>query len=982
MNSINLKARILIPLFIIFTLLLIAGAGNLIHEGNKQIDREFLYTSNNIQQFYQTAFEKTAEKMMGVIEVLIKDPKLQDALKSSDRAKLLSLTSSLFDRIKIKYSITHFYFHDLQGINLLRVHQPERYGDTINRFTLIEAKQSGETAYGSELGPLGTFTLRVVTPVRQRGQLLGYIELGEEISPIINDMTSMFGIELFSLINKKYLVQAEWEAGMRMLNYPADWDDFESAVIVSKAHPYRSKDLNLLLQQMSSEPELTSYPFLYDGYNYRAGTIPHHDAGNRKVGKLLFLRDMTIPLHQNHMLIIYMTGGILLFSTLLFAFFYWLLGRIERKLNASHQDLVESEACLNRSMQRIQLHYERTPLGVIEWNKDFEVVEWNPAAENIFGYTKEEALGRHACELIVPKEIEEPIDEVWQTLMAKNEVSHQVNENTTKDGQVLICEWYNTPLLDQDGKVTGVASLVENITEKRKAEQALQNHEQELRQILECMIDGILTVDIKGTILTINHAAETIFGYDSEEIIGQSINILIPEQFRPHHDAHLAHFTSQTTASDLKDNPNLQGQNKDGKTFPLRIAIAKLPNDAEGNGRFIATCTDISKQKQQEELLRHSQKMDALGKLTGGIAHDFNNLLGVIIGYTEILELQLFDKPALFDCIKEIENASERGQKLTQNLLSFSRRKTTNTESININQVIEDDRAMLSQTLTPSIELQLEPGNNLWPVMLDKHDLENALLNMTINAMHAMPKGGKLTISTKNETLTDIDCNKLGLNPGQYVQLSITDTGTGMDKETQQKIFDPFFSTKANLGTGLGLSQVYGFVQQAKGSIQVYSELDMGSRFIFYFPRHVVEDADSPEKDTKETNLEFTAKGNETILIVDDEPALAKVAEKILQSSGYQTFCVENGNAALNILEEHPVDLVFSDVIMPEMNGYTLANIIREKYPQIKIQLTSGFNDQTHETLSDKQLHEQLLQKPVRSKELLQRIRSLFDEND
>ncbi|MDH5572314.1 MAG: PAS domain S-box protein [Gammaproteobacteria bacterium] len=980
MNHINLKARILIPLFLIFTIFMVTVGISLLQEENEHIDKNVGLTASNIEQFYLGAFKDSAQKMMGIIEVLLDDPKLQQALKSADRAALLSLTSPLFERIKLKYSVTHFYFHDTQGVNLLRVHQPGRYGDTINRFTMQEARQSGNTAYGVELGPLGTFTLRVVMPVRAQGQILGYIELGEEVSPLIDNLASMFGVELVVLIDKSYLNKTAWEAGIRMLNRSTRWDDLKNSIIVSQTLPVKPETLERLLQQINAAPLSTIHPFMRDDINYRLTTHHLYDAGNRTVGKLIILSDMTARLHRNHMLTIYMASGIAVFAALLFGFFYWLLGRIEQQLNTAHQDLVESEASLNRSMQRIYLHYERTPLAVIEWNSNFEVSEWNPAAERIFGYSKKEALGHHAYDLIVPDTCRKDIDQVWKNLLEKNVVLHQVNENITKNGQIRICEWYNTPLVDENGNIIGVASLVDNITDQKKAEQQLQQRENELSQILQNMVDGVISIDANSTVLTFNHAAENLFGYTADEIIGKNLEILMPPPARSKHSESLKHYLQTGESHIVGHAAEMTALKKDGTTFPMRLSVAELPADEHGQRRFIGSCADISQQKKQEEQLRRAQKMDALGKLTGGIAHDFNNLLGIIQGYTELLQLQLKDTPSLQQYAQEIDNATERGSKLTRNLLSFARRKETAAEHLDINKVLQDNQSMLAKTLTARIELKLDLCNELWTVLLDKNDLENTIINLSINAMHAMPDGGSLTIKTQNKTLSNFDAPPLGLKPGHYIQLSLTDTGIGMDKEIQAKIFDPFFSTKAEQGTGLGLSQAYGFVQQAGGSIQIYSEPGKGSRFCLYFPQHEADGTNTHPKASEEIDHE-TLKGHETILIVDDEPALCKINQQVLESQGYTIFTARNGEEALAILEQQPIDLVFSDVIMPGMDGYQLANKIREKYPQIKIQLASGFNDQSHDSLADKQLHKHLLQKPVRSNDLMQQVRKLLDES-
>lgn len=417
------------------------------------------------------------------------------------------------------------------------------------------------------------------------------------------------------------------------------------------------------------------------------------------------------------------------------------------------------EESLRVSQQRLLLHREQSPLAIIEWNTDFEIVDWNPAAQSIFGYAKEEVLGRRLAEKILSDNARHVVDKIWSELLANEGGTHCINESTIKDGRTILCEWHNTPLVDDGGKVIGVTSLVDDITERDK----------------------------------------------------------------------------------------------------------------------------------NEKSLRHSQKMDAIGKLTGGIAHDFNNMLGVILGFSELLKERIGkDDPKLIKYNDEIINAGERARKLTSKLLEFSRKAPSSAETTNINILLHGMRHMLEKTLTPRIELVIELEENLWPVWLDKTRLEDAILNICINSMHAMPDGGTLSLATRNGHLRDSEIHNMDISSGDYVLLSVSDTGTGMSREIQQKIFDPFFTTKGDEGTGLGMSQVYGFVQQSGGTIQVFSEPGHGARVVLYIPRHQESEALMPEKNT--TDLVKLASGQETILVVDDEVALLELTEEILTAYGYTCY--------------------------------------------------------------------------------------------
>ena len=507
----------------------------------------------------------------------------------------------------------------------------------------------------------------------------------------------------------------------------------------------------------------------------------------------------------------------------------------------------EAEEEVRKSQQRLLLHRQLSPIGIIEWTTDFKFVDFIVSAENIFGFKKEEVIGHHITENILPDNARDQVDKIWENLIANTGGEHSINENITKDGKVITCEWNNTPLVDDNGKIVGVASFVE----------------------------------------------------------------------------------------------------------------------------------DITLQKSQEDLIRRTQKMDALGKLTGGIAHDYNNMLGVILGYCELLQISLHEHPKLLDYINEIQHAGERGAKLTQRLLGFSRQKASEEINVELNNLLKDNQDMLEKTLTVRIKLIFNLAEDIWPIFVNVNDLEDMILNMSINAMHAMSESGDLTFSTRNEYLPLFDAQLLDVEEGDYVVLTVTDTGCGMDAETASHIFEPFYSTKGARGTGLGLSQVYGFVSRSGGAIRTYSEIDHGTRFTVYFPRHdnIQINNNSDVKKTEDLNT----KGTERLLVVDDEESLVQITKNILELQGYSVLLANSGEQALEILLSNEVDAVITDIIMPRMDGYELAKIITQLYPKIKIQLMSGFNDNRDKSKVSNEMHQKLLHKPVNSKVLVKQIRELLD---
>ena len=632
------------------------------------------------------------------------------------------------------------------------------------------------------------------------------------------------------------------------------------------------------------------------------------------------------------------------------------------------------DAELFSSLQRIKLYRDQSPAATIDWDPDHNIIAWNNAAEKIFGFSAEEAIGQ-SFKMIVPEGTIRLVDQVWDNLHVLSGGEVSINDNITKDGDIIICEWHNRSILNKAGELVGFSSFTLDVTARYRSEQALQNKEKQQRQILDSMVDGIVSVNAFGVVVSVNRAAENMFACSTKDI-GGTFSGFVAEASRAEFEAFFKECCSSDKASTHSSNIELQGLKQDQSTFPLRLYISELPRPNGNDRNFIFSCHDLTDLKQQEEQLRRAQKMDALGKLTGGIAHDYNNMLGIILGYSELLGDSLKGQPKLAQYAQEIFRASERGAKLTKKLLAFSREKKAEASELDLNAALASEQNMLEKTLTARIELIFDLEDKLWPVYLDGSDFEDAIINLSINAQHAMERQGLLTIQTRNIVADKYLSDKLQLPQGDYVQMSFTDTGCGMDQKILSKIFDPFYSTKGDFGTGLGLSQVYGFVERSKGALKVYSEVGEGTQFNFYFPRFV---SKSIKKEGNNTLGHDQESGSETILVVDDEPALLEVTSEILEGKGYTIFRADNAHEALEILKKTPVDLLLSDVIMPDMDGYELANTVQKKYPSMKIQLASGFSDNRHASLLDETLRKGMINKPYKGGVLLTRIREVLD---
>ncbi len=508
---------------------------------------------------------------------------------------------------------------------------------------------------------------------------------------------------------------------------------------------------------------------------------------------------------------------------------------------------------------------------------------------------------------------------------------------------------------------------------QRVVSDALRASEELHRAMIDNMVDGVIRLDEDGTIFSFNHAAEVIFSYTCAEAMGKNINILlelVPGGSNSFLGAHISNENSALVCHQMN------ALRKSGEVFPLLFSLSLLPFKGVDRKQWIFSCLDISIQKRQEELLRRSQKMDALGKFTGGIAHDFNNVLSIILGNSEQIRDHLREPEKVEKYAEQIRLAAERGSKLTSKLLKFARQRQPEVSVVDVNVLLRDQLNLLEKILTSRVNVLFQLADNVWPVELDKQDFEDAIVNLCLNAMHAMQSVGQIAISSCNREIDISAGQRIDVSAGSYVSLSVADTGSGIAAEILEKIFDPFYTTKGELGTGLGLSQVYGFVKRSGGAIEVHSELNRGSCFTLHFPKS--RKAFSSEESVP-IKSNAVLSGHETLLVVDDEQALVDLAAEMLSFEGYRVLTANDGLQALAVLEKEQVSLIVSDVVMPNMDGYQFAEVVRQRYPHIRVQMVSGFTDDRGHKVDSNELTAHILHKPYTMKTLLKRVRYLLD---
>lgn len=530
-------------------------------------------------------------------------------------------------------------------------------------------------------------------------------------------------------------------------------------------------------------------------------------------------------------------------------------------------------------------------------------------------------------------------------------------------------------------------TLESEIAERRQAERELQASEARARLILDSAAEGIYGIDQDGNCIFCNRSCLELLGYAAEqELLGRNMHELIHHTTRdgePHNIHACRIYSSFRTGEKIHLDDDVLWR-ADGSWFPAEYWSHPALRDGAVIGAVVSFI-DISERHQAEQeradlqnQLHQAQKIESVGRLAGGVAHDYNNMLSVIIGFTELAQLKAAPDDPLQDCLAQILKAALRSRDITQQLLAFARKQTLEPKVLDINTTVENMLKMLKHLLGENIDLVWLPQSPLWPVEMDPTQLDQLLANLCVNARDAIADVGKLTIETSQASLDQAYCDDHpGFLPGDFVVLSVSDNGCGMDKDLLQHIFEPFFTTKeTGTGTGLGLAMVYGVVKQSNGFVNVYSEPGQGTTFKVYLPRY------HGEVETQPVAMEFEDHqgDNRTVLVVEDEPAILNLIEAILQDFGYQVLAADSPSMALELARQHGHDipLLITDVVMPEMNGRQLAERLRELCPRIRTLYMSGYtaNAIAHHGVLDEDIN--FLHKPFSKQDLSRQIKKIL----
>jgi two-component system cell cycle sensor histidine kinase/response regulator CckA len=595
--------------------------------------------------------------------------------------------------------------------------------------------------------------------------------------------------------------------------------------------------------------------------------------------------------------------------------------------------------------------------------------------QRVLGYSPEELRASSAFEQIHPDDrerVKRATEESRLSGIGKT-LEYRVRH---KDGTWLVMESTSSVIMDAQGDPEKLVIVNRNVTERKKAEEALGRSEADFRSVVEDAPYGIYRASSAGLFLQMNPALQNMLGYDSRAEL--STRNLRSDIFR-HPAEYERLIVLLTRTKEIKD-AEMEWKRRDGTPITVRCS-GRCINEVNGDvSYFEVFAEDVTEKRALEGQLRMAQKMEAIGRLSGGIAHDFNNHLGVIIGYSRVLKKALGSNNALREHAYEIEKAGERAASLTKQLLAFSRQQVLTPAVLNLNALATDMETMLPRLLGEDIEVTLALDQALSSVKADQSQIEQVIMNLAVNARDAMPTGGKLRIQTANaefdQTYTR---NHPGSRIGNYVLLSVTDTGTGMDAATVSNIFEPFFTTKERgKGTGLGLATVYGIVKQSNGYIWVDSTPGKGTSFEIYLPRFLGQAAtEIPEGDDSAEIL----RGSESILLVEDAQPLRKLAQAFLTDVGFRVLSAGSGEEAVEVAAHSGIafDLLLTDVVMPGMNGRVLAEQLLRRIPAMKVLYMSGYTDSFIAGHGVLEPGTHLLQKPFTEDVLIRKTREVLD---
>jgi PAS domain S-box-containing protein len=649
-------------------------------------------------------------------------------------------------------------------------------------------------------------------------------------------------------------------------------------------------------------------------------------------------------------------------------------------------ELKEAEEALRMSQRRLSDIIDFLPDATFAVDADQRVIAWNRAMERMSGIPKEEIMGKD-CHGITSPFYGEQRPVLADFVLNDHEDAGALYDFLTREDDKIICEPFAknlrngrgahiwaiaAPLYDAQGKKIGAIQSIRDITERKKAEELLHRHGETIEQLL----DGVMMTDLDGMVQYANPSWADMHGYERQEILGRHLSIFHTEDLM---SGKVADFMASLSERGSVRG-NLQHIRKDGSLFSTLATAFILKGERDEPRAIIWMARDITDELKMENQLRQAQKMEVVGRLAGGVAHDLNNMLSPILGYAEIILAELPETSPMYDDITQIRGAAVRARNLTHELLAFSRKQVLDMKVVDLGEVVSSYGKMLRRTIREDISLQINQKPTRGAVRVDVGQMGQVLMNLAVNAQDAMQHGGSITIDICDAVLDEAYAlSHQGVEPGEYVVMSVSDTGLGIDRSILQHIFEPFFTTKERgRGTGLGLATVYGIVRQHGGHISVYSEPGMGTTFKIFLPSVQA----AMEGLGASPRIEMGKSGKETIVLAEDDEGVRDLTCDILRKHGYHVITAGSAAELVNALRQYTgsVDMLLTDVIMPDMNGKELHERLRADYPGLRVLFMSGYTDDViaHHGMLEEGVS--FIQKPFSINGLTEKIREVLGD--
>lgn len=1000
----TLRGRILIPLTIGMTLLVVTFATLLVQAHRRDLRSDLTRDLTATQSYLEGKLATEGRLMEAVLRTLSQSDAIVEAFLDGDRDRLLTLANPIFEDLRANHHVSHLYFSGPDRVNLLRVHRPEQFGDTIPRETTIDALRTGRGQRGIEIGRLrGLLTLRVVLPWYLEGRLIGVLELGQEIDYFAEELQSVLGLEAFVLVPKDLVDREAWSAGMAFLGREGDWDLLPEQIV--SAGTLSTVPEALRSARLASEPEAYELIAMNDRV-YHGGSLPLRGRDGGQVGSLLVLRDRTEEIAAARQRLALAIGLCVLIAvvlesvlrTLVSRYFFEPLkdlrrvavragqgqltqtvtvrrsdelGELGRAINQMIRDLREANEAWERRLVESALG------AVVTLDEDGLIIGWNQRAKAMLQWSDDSPLDRSFLDLVLPRE------QGWILLEALARVEgvdpDLATEPETVDVTAMRTDGSTFTAEISIAAISGAESdrfavFLRDVTEARQAQGLLRDSERRFRELVETagVVPWMAEADT-GRLVYVGPQAEGLLGYPREQ------------HYEDDWHETVVHPDDYTDFRNFLNKAVLLGRAEveyrmvraDGETVWVRD-IATLTGGDAHEARIQGFRFDITERKALEEQLFRSQKMDAIGRLAGGVAHDFNNLMTVVIGNAQLMEASLPPDADVRTDVEEIKKAGTRAADLTQQLLAFASKQMVRPKVLDLPHQIGDLERMLRRLIGEDIEFDTDYAKDAWPVLMDPGRLEQVLVNMAVNARDAMPEGGRFIVRVDNAVVEPPAHAGQEVPPGRYARIEVSDNGEGMSRSVQRSIFEPFFTTKGvGEGTGLGLSTCMGIVSQAGGYLRVYSEVGRGTTFRIYLPA-----ADERADADVEAVDHAPEGGTETILVAEDEAQVGSLVERTLTAAGYRVVLTEDGRDAMKAITETDgrIDLLLTDMVMPFCDGRAVADAVRGHNPRARVLYMSGYSEALASHFLAEPDSDDLLSKPFTPTELLRRVRNALDD--